>query len=70
MQGGKLNRVTKDDIVHLVNLGGRELLWYKVSGLVLPSAGGGCCAGAGAGAGAATADCCCTAPCLPTSRDW
>lgn len=30
MQGGKLNSRTQRDIVHVVQLGGRELLWYQV----------------------------------------
>lgn len=25
-----MNEVTKDDIVHLIALGGQQLLWYKV----------------------------------------
>ncbi|EFN53785.1 hypothetical protein CHLNCDRAFT_36346 [Chlorella variabilis] len=28
-KGGKLNSVTTRDIVHVLNLGGRELLWYQ-----------------------------------------
>lgn len=30
MQGGRLNGGTTRDIVHLLKLGGRELLWYEV----------------------------------------
>ena len=28
-QGGKMNRSAKDDLVEVVEIGGRELLWYK-----------------------------------------
>jgi len=28
-QGGKLNDITKEDLVEIVNIGGKELLWYK-----------------------------------------
>jgi len=28
-QGGKLNDITKEDLVEVVNIGGKELLWYK-----------------------------------------
>jgi propionate CoA-transferase len=28
-QGGRMNEVAKDDLVEVVNIGGRELLWYK-----------------------------------------
>lgn len=30
-QGGKLTPSTRADVVHLVKLGRRELLWYEVS---------------------------------------
>ncbi len=30
LQGGRLNRRTQRDIVHLVKMGSRELLWYEV----------------------------------------
>jgi propionate CoA-transferase len=28
-QGGKMNRMAKDDLVELIEIGGKELLWYK-----------------------------------------
>jgi acyl CoA:acetate/3-ketoacid CoA transferase len=35
VKGGKLNSSTTRDIVHLLELGGRELLWYQVRAGVL-----------------------------------
>lgn len=46
LQGGKANVLTTRDMVHVVELGGREYLWYQVgtgthsrhdSGMLLPS---------------------------------
>lgn len=28
-QGGRLNAATKQDVVHVINLGGQERLWYR-----------------------------------------
>ncbi len=42
LQGGKVNAVTTRDIVHLVQLGGKEFLWYQV---------GSCCKGGTRGLG-------------------